>query len=112
MCKPEVLLKIGGSFPEIAAQEKVLDGYVELVKRDQLDENVPIEALEKCVTYFNNLFPVILGNDVKINHTRLVSDNIRCLSSACDGFNNDAMVIRNLIEVKICHQNYQKNYNL
>lgn len=100
ICRPEVLLKIGGSFVEIAAQEKIVDGYVELVKRDQLDENVPTEALEKCVSYFNTLFPIILGADVKINHTRSLSDNVKCLYSACDGIINDALVIRNLIEVK------------
>lgn len=98
ICRPEVLLKIGGSFVEIAAQEKIVDGYVELVKRDQLDENVPTEALEKCVSYFNTLFPIILGADVKINHTRSLSDNVKCLYSACDGIINDALVIRNLIE--------------
>ncbi|XP_044753810.1 dynactin subunit 1 isoform X2 [Coccinella septempunctata] len=98
ICKPEVLLKIGGSFPEIAVQEKVVDGYVELVKRDQLDENVTVEALEKCVTYFNTLFPIVLGVDAKINHTRLLSDTVKCLYNACDGFNTDALVVRNLIE--------------
>ncbi|KAK9873195.1 hypothetical protein WA026_021428 [Henosepilachna vigintioctopunctata] len=98
ICKPDVLLKVGAIYPEMAAQEKVIDGYVELVKRDQLDENVPTEALEKCVSYFNTLFPIILGTEVRINHTQLLSDNVKLLISACDGLNNDALVIRNLIE--------------
>jgi dynactin 1 len=71
---------------------------VELVKRDQLDENVPTETLEKCVGYFNTLFPVLLGPENRLNHTQLLVDNVKSLVSACDGFTTDSMVIRNLIE--------------
>ncbi|RZC39748.1 dynactin subunit 1 [Asbolus verrucosus] len=97
-CKTEALLKVGATYPEMAAQEKIIDGFVELVKRDQLDENVPTESLEKCVGYFNTLFPVLLGPENRLNHTQLLVDNVKCLASGCDGFNNDALVIRNLIE--------------
>ncbi|XP_063907732.1 dynactin subunit 1 isoform X2 [Zophobas morio] len=97
-CKTEALLKVGATFPEMAAHEKIIDGFVELVKRDQLDENVPTEALEKCVSYYNTLFPVLLGPENRLNHTQLLVDNVKSLLCACDGFNNDSMVIRNLIE--------------
>jgi dynactin 1 len=105
-CKTEALLKVGGTFPEIAAHEKVIDGFVELVKRDQLDENVPTETLEKCVGYFNTLFPVLLGPENRLNHTQLLVDNVKSLVSACDGFTTDSMVIRNLIEVCFRHDIY------
>lgn len=98
-CKPEVLLRIGAAFPEMAAQEKIIDGFMELIKRDQLDENVQLEALEKCVGYFNSLFPVLLGTDIKLNQTQLVGDYVKALISATDCFNVDASVIRCLIEV-------------
>ncbi|CAH0555290.1 unnamed protein product [Brassicogethes aeneus] len=97
-CNTDALLKVGSSYPEMAAQEKIIDGFVELIKRDQLDENVPTEALEKCVGYFNTLFPVLLGPDTKVNQTLLLNDNVKTLLSASDGFNTDALVIRNLIE--------------
>lgn len=38
-CTPDALLKIGASIPEMIAQEKVVDGFVELLKNNQLDEN-------------------------------------------------------------------------
>lgn len=38
-CTPDTLLKVGGSLPEMVAQEKVIDGVVELLKANQLDEN-------------------------------------------------------------------------
>lgn len=98
-CKPEELLKIGAAYPEMAAQEKIIDGFVELIKRDQLDENVQIEALEKCVGYFNTLFPVLLGTEVKLNQTQLIGDYVRSFINAMDCLNVDATVIRCLIEV-------------
>ncbi|XP_049823261.1 dynactin subunit 1 isoform X2 [Aethina tumida] len=97
-CKTEALLKVGASYPEMAAQEKIVDGFIELIKRDQLDENVPTDALEKCVGYFNTLFPVLLGPENRLHHTQLLNDNVRTLLSASDGFNTDALVIRTLIE--------------
>lgn len=84
----------------MAAQEKIIDGFMELIKRDQLDENVQIEALEKCVGYFNTLFPVLLGTEVKLNQTQLIGGYVRVLTSAADSFNTDALVIRCLIEVQ------------
>lgn len=38
-CTPETLLKAGASIPEMLAQEKIIDGVVELLKANQLDEN-------------------------------------------------------------------------
>lgn len=97
-CKPEALLKVGAAFPEMLAQEKIIDGFIELVKRDQLDENVPTDAMEKCVTYFNTMYPMLLGTENILNHSQLLNDNVKALGSACDGINNDAIVIRCLIE--------------
>lgn len=100
-CKPETLLKVGATYPEILAQEKIIDGYVELVKRDQLDENIPMEALEKCVGYFNTVYPVLLGPENKSNHTQLLLNNVKSLTAACDGITTEAIVIRNIIDVNI-----------
>lgn len=99
-CKPEALLKVGATYPEMAGQEKNVDAFVELVKRDQLDENVPLEPLEKCFNYFKTLYPALLGAE-EINENQLVSDYFRLLSSAVDGFCTDASVIRCLSEVKL-----------
>lgn len=100
-CTPEMLLKVGATYPEIAAQEKIIDGFVELLKRDQLDENIHLEPLEKCVSYFNTMYPILLGAEHQQNHNLLLSDNIKALGSACDGVTTDALVIRNLMEVSL-----------
>nr|CAI5831015.1 unnamed protein product [Callosobruchus analis] len=97
-CKPETFLKVGSNYLEMAAQEKIIDGFVELLKRDQLDENVPTESLEKCVAYFNNLFPVLFGSECKLNQTQLLNDYVKSLLSVVDGFNFEAIAIRCLTE--------------
>ncbi|XP_030761561.1 dynactin subunit 1 isoform X2 [Sitophilus oryzae] len=93
-CKPEVLLKVGATFPEMSAQEKIVDGFVDLIKRDQLDENIPLDALEKCYNYFKTLYPLFLANESRVNQNQLMSDNIKLLLSGIDGFTTDASVIR------------------
>lgn len=107
-CKPDALLKVGATYSEMAAQEKIIDGFIELIKRGQLDENIPTEALEKCVSYFNTMYPVLLGQEMKLNHSYLLSDSVKTLQQACDGINNCALVIRNLIEVSLNIINYVK----
>nr|CAI5831013.1 unnamed protein product [Callosobruchus analis] len=97
-CKPGTLLKVGLNYSKMAAQEKIIDGFVELLKRDQLDENVPTESLEKYVAYFNNLFPVLFGSECKLNQTQLLNDYVKSLLSVVDGFNFEAIAIRCLTE--------------
>lgn len=45
-CPPEALLKAGAAMPEMMAQEKCIDGIVELLKANQLDENSSTDS--KC----------------------------------------------------------------
>ena len=53
-CSPATFLRIGTLYPEMSAHEKAgIDFFIELLRKDQLDENVPMTALEKCTNYFN-----------------------------------------------------------
>nr|CAD7426657.1 unnamed protein product [Timema monikensis] len=98
-CSPEGLLKVGANFPEMAIQEKAVDVFVELLRKDQLDENVPTEALEKCVGYFSYMYPLLLGSETRINQTHLLGDTARALSAACDSIRTDALAVRALIQI-------------
>ncbi|XP_021939301.1 LOW QUALITY PROTEIN: dynactin subunit 1-like [Zootermopsis nevadensis] len=97
-CSPDTLLKVGAAYPEMAVQEKAVDMFVELLRKDQLDENVTTEALERCVAYFNTVYPVLIGTETKMNQTYLLGDSGRALSSACDSICTDAAVIKTLIQ--------------
>ncbi|XP_046435781.1 dynactin subunit 1 isoform X1 [Neodiprion fabricii] len=98
MCSSETLLKVGVAYPEMAAQEKSLDSLIELAKRDQLDENLPMDAIEKCSGYFSTMFSILFGEDLMANQARLVTDGTRTLASACDAIATDASAIKALID--------------
>ncbi|XP_060825229.1 dynactin subunit 1-like isoform X3 [Bombus pascuorum] len=96
VCSPEMLLKAGAVYPEMAAQEKSLDSLIELAKKDQLDENLPMDAIEKCCGYFCTMFSVLFGET--INQARLVVNGTRMLDSSCEAIMTDAAAIKTLIQ--------------
>lgn len=97
-CTPEVLLKIGASMPEMVAQEKVIDSIVELLKLNQLDENSSTDNLEKCVSFFNAMYSVLLATEGLTNETQLVRDSVASITTACESFETDSAIIRGLIQ--------------
>ncbi|XP_011338545.1 dynactin subunit 1 isoform X3 [Ooceraea biroi] len=97
-CSAEMLLKAGAAYPEMAAQEKSLDSLIELAKRDQLDENLPMDAIEKCCGYFATMFSVLFGESTAINQARLIVNGTRTLGNTCDAVATDATAIKTLIQ--------------
>ncbi|XP_065221310.1 dynactin subunit 1-like isoform X2 [Planococcus citri] len=99
-CTPETLMKAGSSYPEMSQQEKILDGYIELLKTDQLDENVRSENLEKCVNYFNTMHTLLLlsSGDTTLHQTKLLLDHTVAFSTACDSIRTDVAIVQALIQ--------------
>ncbi|KAK2585771.1 hypothetical protein KPH14_010379 [Odynerus spinipes] len=97
-CSPETLLKVGAAFPEMVAQEKSVDSLIELAKRDQLDENLSVDAVEKCCEYFSMMFSILFGGNASINQARLIVNGTRSLGNACDAIATDAAAIKVLIQ--------------
>lgn len=98
-CTPEILLKAGESLPEMLAQEKVIDGVVELLKANQLDENSSTDNLEKSIGFFYAMHSHILSGDPALmNETQLVRDCVASIQSACDSINTDSAIMQALIQ--------------
>ncbi|XP_018341862.1 PREDICTED: dynactin subunit 1 isoform X1 [Trachymyrmex septentrionalis] len=97
-CNSEMLLKAGAAYPEMAAQEKSLDSLIELAKRDQLDENLPMDAIEKCCGYFATMFSVLFSESIAVNQARLIVNGTRTLGNTCDAITTDAAAIKILIQ--------------
>ncbi|XP_058447001.1 dynactin subunit 1 isoform X2 [Malaya genurostris] len=97
-CQPDTLLKIGSSLPEMQAQEKMVDEIVDLLKANQLDENSSTDNLEKCVTFFNAMYLVLLSGEDLLNETQIVRDCTASISAACDSISTDATVMKTLIQ--------------
>ena len=51
-CSVDLLLKIGTLLPEISAHETSVDYFIELLRKDQLDETISLDLLEKSISYF------------------------------------------------------------
>ncbi|XP_069980801.1 dynactin subunit 1 isoform X6 [Penaeus vannamei] len=82
-CNVEVFLKLGTLYGEMASHERNIDFYVDLLRKDQLDENTPMDALEKTVGYFSTVYPAHLAAE-KINQSLYLTDVARVLSSGTD----------------------------
>jgi hypothetical protein len=68
-------------YQEMLQQEKAIDFYVELLRKDQLDENVQLDALEKVVNYFNSIYAVQFSSVV--NGAALLTDHGKVLLASC-----------------------------
>lgn len=98
-CTPDTLLKAGESLPEMLAQEKVIDGVVELLKANQLDENSSTENLEKAISFFYAMNSHIFAGDLTLmNEVQLVRDCVESIQCACDSINTDSAIIQTLIQ--------------
>jgi len=95
-CSPEVLLRIGLLYLDIAAQEKTVDNVLELLRKDQLDENVPLEGLEKSVGVLQGMLATHLPN-FQPEPSLLLRECCRALQAASDSFFTDASALTALL---------------
>lgn len=93
LCSAPTLLKVAAAYPDMAVQEKAIDHFLELLRKDQLDENIGLEGLERCINYFNTMFPILLASEVKLNQSQLVADIAKSLTAAADCLRTDASAI-------------------
>uniref|UniRef100_A0A0A9YQ70 Dynactin subunit 1 n=1 Tax=Lygus hesperus TaxID=30085 RepID=A0A0A9YQ70_LYGHE len=98
-CKPATLLKAGASYPDMAQQEKALDGYIEMLKRERVDENLSTDSLEKIVNYFNTVHPTLLlsSGDCTVHQGQLLADLGKALLCAIDSAQTDINIILALL---------------
>ncbi|KAL4231416.1 Dynactin subunit 1 [Mactra antiquata] len=96
-CSVELFLKIGTLLPEMAAHEKSLDYFIDLLRKDQLDETTSVEMLEKSISFFQQLYSVHLSTE-QLNCTSFMSDQTRLVLSACDSISTDIGRVKVLIQ--------------
>ncbi|XP_065358824.1 dynactin subunit 1 [Calliphora vicina] len=96
-CQPDTLLRAGSSLPEMIAQEKTIDGIIELLKSNQLDENSTTDNIEKCVAFFNAMNSVLLAGEDLLNETQMIRDCVAAIQSACESVLNDTAIARAIL---------------
>ncbi|XP_078668167.1 dynactin subunit 1-like isoform X38 [Branchiostoma floridae x Branchiostoma belcheri] len=100
-CSVELYMKVGTLYPEMALHERALDHLIDLLKKDQLDETVSMEALNKAIAFYQaardylesqkrpkHLYSVHLMNEV-VDCTTLLGDHLRITSAAQDSVQTD-----------------------
>ncbi|XP_044598669.1 dynactin subunit 1-like isoform X2 [Cotesia glomerata] len=98
VCSPEILLKVGAAYPEMLAQEKAVDSLIYLAKKDQLDENVSTEAIEKCCVYFGTMFSVLFEDSSMANQPKMILNGTKTLGNLCDALTVEASSIKTLLD--------------
>ncbi|KFM67674.1 Dynactin subunit 1, partial [Stegodyphus mimosarum] len=96
-CNMELFMKIGTLYMEMAVQEKALDFYIDLLRKDQLDENVNLDALIKSVIYFYNLYSVHLSSET-VDCTSLMADHMKLIGAACESIHTDISSVKVLLD--------------
>ncbi|XP_033149470.1 dynactin subunit 1 [Drosophila busckii] len=97
-CQPDTLLRAGSSLPEMVAQEKIVDGIIELLKSNQLDENSTTDNIEKCVAFFNAMNSVLLAGEQLLNEIKMIRDCVASLGAACESILNDTAIAKVIIQ--------------
>ncbi|ESN96990.1 hypothetical protein HELRODRAFT_102242, partial [Helobdella robusta] len=82
-CAVDMLLKIGTLLPEIAVHEKSLDYYVDLLRKDKLDETTSTDLLDKAIQYFEHLYSVHL-TQYKPNCAQLMAVQMQTLHAVAN----------------------------
>ncbi|GBN86265.1 Dynactin subunit 1 [Araneus ventricosus] len=96
-CNVELFMKVGTLYIEMAVQEKALDYYIDLLRKDQLDENVNLDGLNKCVMYFFNLYSVHLASE-RVDCSQLMGDYMRIIGASCESIRTDISSIKMLLD--------------
>ncbi|XP_047039060.1 dynactin subunit 1 isoform X1 [Helicoverpa zea] len=58
-CTPELLLRAASALPDALQQERALDGLVQLLKTNELDENCSLDGIERCWTYLSAMWSAL-----------------------------------------------------
>lgn len=83
-CDAGLFNKLVGIYPELAVHERALDTLIELFKKDQLDDTVSMEPLEKAIHYYTTMVRFHLaGNPVSCSD--FLSDELRIFAAGFEG---------------------------
>ncbi|EDV19702.1 uncharacterized protein TRIADDRAFT_61755 [Trichoplax adhaerens] len=52
VCSMEIFSKLGSLYADTLPHEKAIDNIIELLRKDQLDENCSLDSLQKCLAFF------------------------------------------------------------
>lgn len=83
-CDAGLFNKLVGIYPELAAHERAVDGLIDLFKKDQLDDTVAMEPLEKAIHYYTTMVRFHLAGN-PVSHSEFLSDELKIFTAGTEG---------------------------
>ena len=98
-CDVKVYTNIGSMHFDFNLMEKNLDAIIDLVQRDQLDESVSLDGLEKVFTHFQAIYSNYLQNE-NFDQWTFLSDLVKYDSTGCAVVAIDLQRLISLLDTK------------
>ncbi|XP_014675205.1 PREDICTED: dynactin subunit 1-like [Priapulus caudatus] len=83
LCPVDLFLRVGSLYSDFILHEKTVDFFIQLLKKDQLDENISLEPLEKACAFFNHVYSTYLSENGE-NCTQYLGNHVKMFNAACD----------------------------
>eukprot|EP00794_Sanderia_malayensis_P005248 gene5248-5912_t len=96
-CEVTVFTRASSQYPELAADEKYIDYYIQLLSRDQLDDTVSLEPLEKVIKHYKILYSLHLGAH-PLSETEYLWDAIKIINSGAECLSVDVQRLKALAQ--------------
>ncbi|KAK3739845.1 hypothetical protein QZH41_009088 [Actinostola sp. cb2023] len=94
-CDISLFNKLVGIYPELAIHERALDTFIDLLRKNALDENVAMEPLEKAIHYYMTMAGFHFGSD-PVSCTEYLNDHLKILNVGCDEMTIDVERLKSL----------------
>jgi dynactin 1 len=98
-CEPKVYTNIGSMHFDFNLMEKNLDGVIDLMQKDQLDESTSLEGLEKVFVHFQAIYNNYMQNE-KFDHATFLADLAKFDAAGCESVAIDLQRLMALLDIK------------
>ncbi|KAH7636473.1 dynactin subunit 1-like protein [Dermatophagoides farinae] len=101
-CDSDLFMKLGSLYPELAAHEKNIDYFLNLLREDKLDETVSLDSLEKILNYLHSLYNIYIAStnlESVDNHNKFLNDLIDVLRTGTEASILDLKIISRMTDM-------------
>lgn len=82
-CDASLFNKLVGIYPELAVHERAVDTMIDLFKKDQLDDTVAMEPLEKATHYYTTMVRFHLAGN-PVSYSEFLGDELRIFTAGTE----------------------------
>jgi len=98
-CPLELYLKIASLLPELSSYEKIVDNSIDLLRRDQFDETISLDGLEKVLNYFISIFSIHLTEAKVTNSTKMLTNFNTMIQQSVNSAYFNTLIIKNCLNL-------------